>query len=38
VGHHVSSVLAKLGVKSRGEAAVWAIRNLRTSASDRPRR
>jgi DNA-binding NarL/FixJ family response regulator len=28
VGHHVSNVLAKLGVKTRGEAAAWAIRNL----------
>jgi DNA-binding NarL/FixJ family response regulator len=28
VGHHVSNVLAKLGMKTRGEAAAWAIRNL----------
>jgi DNA-binding NarL/FixJ family response regulator len=29
VGHHVSSVLAKLQVKTRGEAGAWATRNLR---------
>ena len=28
VGHHVSSVLAKLQVKTRGEAGAWATRNL----------